>query len=357
MTTKLTIKRKWMAAASLMAVFFPLSVYVNSDDRSLPALGARLWPDFALQFALSVVCTFGWIHLAAWMQRFPRGLFGEFAHRPNHWWSQTLAALVFVALTMPLAVVILNGLHIFYYETLGMGMPVQDVDHATRATYGQFAALALCVYAIMSNHHAVSRMETLEVRAERLEKENLLSQFNALRTQVNPHFLFNSLSVLSSLVNKDPELSEKFIDRLSKAYRYILEQRDSDLVSLETELDFLKSYTFLLQTRFDHKFEVQVDLDATIIRQTRIAPLTLQLLVENAVKHNRMSGKEPLLIRIEQQGEYLIVRNPYRPRGEQTSTTGVGLQNIANRYNLLTDKVVWAGEKEEEFLVKIPLLH
>jgi LytS/YehU family sensor histidine kinase len=209
---------------------------------------------------------------------------------------------------------------------------------------------------LIANRHIMDYMEEVQLKAEQLEKENLLSQFSALKSQVNPHFLFNSLSILSSLVRKDPDLSEQFIDRLSRAYRYILEQRDTDVVPLRTELEFLQSYTFLLQTRFCQKFEVTVVVDDETKNTSRIPPLTLQILVENAVKHNRMSEKEPLQIIVERDGDMLVVRNNFRPRGEEVNSTGVGLQNIINRYALLTDRPVWAGECEDEFVVRVPLL-
>lgn len=202
------------------------------------------------------------------------------------------------------------------------------------------------------------RAERLTLKTEKLEKEKLIQQVALLKTQVNPHFLFNSLSILSSLVRVNPDLSEKFIDQLGRSYRYILEQKDQSLVSLRTELGFIQSYTFLLTIRFENKFEVRIDLPEEIYDQYRIALLTLQLLVENAVKHNRMSMEEPLIVEIFKTGveNYLWVRNRIRPRNGTYTSTGIGLQNIINRYALLTDSPVWAGESDGHFIVKIPLL-
>lgn len=343
-------------AAGLMLVYLPLGIYVNSDDRSWSSLAGRFFPDFVLQYGVSTVITFGWITMAERMQRLLRRYLDEYILRPGVIWPNLLAGFLFFGLSMTVIVAVLKSTEWLFYGAMGMQYPVADLEHATRAIYGQFATLSLCVYVLIANRHIMDYKEEVQVRAEQLEKENLLSQFNALKSQVNPHFLFNSLSILSSLVRKDPELSEQFIDRLSKAYRYILEQRDSDLVPLRTELDFLQAYAFLLQTRFGHKFEVRVELPDAVVETTRIPPLTLQLLVENAVKHNRMSEQEPLLIRVEAAGGQLVVRNPFRPRGETKHSTGVGLQNIINRYALLTDRPVWAGETEREFVVRVPLL-
>lgn len=199
--------------------------------------------------------------------------------------------------------------------------------------------------------------QLFKLKSDQLETQQLVNEISLLKTQVNPHFLFNSLSILSSLVRIDPDLSERFIDQLSRSYRYILEQKDQSLVTLRTELGFIESYSFLLKIRFENKFSVDIQLPDYILDKYKIAPLTLQLLIENAVKHNRMSVSEPLIVTISVEvGQMLIVKNKLQPRSTPAISTGVGLQNIMNRYALLTDRPVWAGEADEYFVVKIPLL-
>lgn len=200
------------------------------------------------------------------------------------------------------------------------------------------------------------RMEAMQQRARELEKQQLLNEIALLKTQVNPHFLFNSLSILSSLVHANPDLSEQFIHQLSRSYRYILEQKDQSLVTMRTELEFIRSYAFLLKIRFENKFDLQIRLDGAVLDQYKIAPLTLQLLVENAVKHNRMSEREPLVVEVFMEEEALFVKNRLQPRSSPEPSTGTGLNNIINRYALLTDRPVWAGERGEEFVVQVPLL-
>lgn len=350
-------RRKWIMAAGLMLVFLPLGVYVNSDDRSWTALSQRIFPDFTIQFVISTAVTYAWISMSEWIQKNLRRFWGDYILRTAVLWPNLLAGLLFFIASMAGIALILQFTEWLFFRALGMDYPVADLQHATRATYGQFATLSLCVYILIANRHIMDYMEEVHLKAEQLEKENLLSQFSALKSQVNPHFLFNSLSILSSLVKKDPDLSEQFIDRLARAYRYILEQRETDIVPLATELEFLQSYTFLLQTRFEHKFEVKIDLDPHTVQTSSIPPLTLQILVENAVKHNRMSEREPLHIAITRDGDHLSVRNNFRPRGVEVVSTGMGLQNIINRFALLTDKPVQAGEREDEFVVKVPLLN
>lgn len=356
MNKKIPARRKWLMATGLVLVFLPLGIYVNSDSLSWEALSERFFPDIVVQFIVSTIITYGWISFAEWIQKTLRRYMGDYILRAGVLRPNLLAGLLFFVASMAGIALLLEGTEWLFYDAMEMTYPIADLRHATRATYGQFATLSLCVYILIANRHIMDHMEEIQVKAEQLEKENLLSQFSALKSQVNPHFLFNSLSILSSLVKKDPDLSEQFIDRLSRAYRYILEQRETDVVPLATELEFLQSYTFLLQTRFKNKFEVQVDLEKEVIETSKIPPLTLQLLVENAVKHNRMSEREPLIIRIQRDGDMLTVRNKFRPRGEDVSSTGVGLQNIINRYALLTDCRVWAGEREDEFVVRVPIL-
>jgi two-component system, LytTR family, sensor kinase len=227
-----------------------------------------------------------------------------------------------------------------------------------RTNTGLTIVISISIFYLILNRKAHFRMRDMEIQAEQLMKENALAQFEALKNQVSPHFLFNSLSILSSLVHVDANLSEKFIGQLAKAYRYILEQKDNDTVSLKTELDFLQSYAFLLKIRFENKFDVKILITDQEAERYRIAPLTLQLLIENCVKHNRMSQKEPLIVTISVKDNYLVVINPIRSRSEfeRITSTGIGLANIKNRYHLLTKSPVQIVQDEESFTVKIPLL-
>lgn len=227
-----------------------------------------------------------------------------------------------------------------------------------RANYALTLVISISIFYLILNRKSHFRMRAIEIQAEQLRKENALAQFEALKNQVSPHFLFNSLSILSSLVHVDANLSEKFIDQLSRAYRYILEQKDNDTVTLKTELDFLNSYAFLLKIRFENKFDVKISVTNDEAEKYRIAPLTLQLLIENCVKHNRMSEKEPLIVTIRINGDYLVVRNSIRPRTEieRITSTGIGLANIKKRYQLLTKSPLQIEQEENMFTVNIPLI-
>ena len=190
----------------------------------------------------------------------------------------------------------------------------------------------------------------------RLQKENLQSQFEMLKNQVNPHFLFNSLNVLISLIKHEPDTAEKFTEQLSKVYRYVLENKEKDLVSLETELDFLKAYVYLLEIRFMDKLKISINLPEEKL-STQLPPIALQLLIENAIKHNTFSKKHPLFIDIHiDEEDYLHVLNNLQVRENRIESTGIGLKNIETRYSYLTDKKICCGVVNDCFEAKIPLL-
>lgn len=252
-----------------------------------------------------------------------------------------------------------NGDGVWSTETLQIPFSVKAPFYRRWVFRIAFLALmaALGVGVYRYRRQVRRRMEAMHARSEELEKQRLLNEIALLKTQVNPHFLFNSLSILSSLVHVNADLSEQFIDQLSRSYRYILEQKDHSLVSIRTELEFIRSYAFLLKIRFENKFDLRIQLGEALLDRYQIAPLTLQLLVENAVKHNRMSAKEPLIVDVFAEGDTLVVKNILQPRATPESSTGTGLKNIISRYALLTDKPVWAGKTADNFfVVRVPLL-
>ncbi|GAB2829824.1 hypothetical protein GCM10027043_34680 [Ferruginibacter profundus] len=213
---------------------------------------------------------------------------------------------------------------------------------------------ALFIYILEKSFALYELMLIKSAQAEKLQEEYSQVRLLALKSQVNPHFLFNSLSVLSSLVHSDAETSEKFIIQLSKAYRYILEQKDAALISLKEELSFLEAYFFLLQIRFGKKIELKknISVEPEIFQ---LPPLTLQLLVENAVKHNKMSVAEPLIIEISAHDKAIEVKNNFNPREAEERSTGIGLDNITKRVAYVTNDPVQVIQNDNWFNVIIPL--
>ena len=182
------------------------------------------------------------------------------------------------------------------------------------------------------------------------------AKFESLKNQLDPHFLFNSLNVLTSLIGENPTQAERFTTKLSKVYRYVLEQRNKDLVPIEEELKFAKTYMELLGMRFEDAVKFNIP-DSLSNNALKIVPLSLQLLLENAVKHNVVSSSKPLTINIYEEGNYLIIENNINPKEAIGKSTKVGLQNIADRYGLITDKGVKIANNNKTFKVSLPLLY
>ncbi len=192
--------------------------------------------------------------------------------------------------------------------------------------------------------------------AEQLQKENFQAKYEVLKNQIDPHFFFNNLSVLTSLLYKDQDLAAEYINQLSKIYRYILEKRDEILLLLKDELTFLDSYFFLISIRHVNHILFTVDLEAQTISNCYMPPSTLQLLVENAIKHNRFSANEPLKITVSENEDSLIIKNTLQRRKLIEETSKLGLENIKNRYVLLSGKKISVHEEAGDFIVTLPKL-
>lgn len=192
------------------------------------------------------------------------------------------------------------------------------------------------------------------LRASNLEKEKSQVQFDNLKNQLNPHFLFNSLTSLDSLIHENPTLASEFLRQLAKVFRYVLQNKEKGLVSLETELNFIKNYVALLQTRFGESLSTDFNISEEALDQ-QIAPVTLQILIENALKHNIINQANPLNIKIFNQENYLIIQNPIQQKKQVETSNGQGLNNLKSLYSFLSDKELLI-EKNEIFRVKIPLI-
>lgn len=188
-----------------------------------------------------------------------------------------------------------------------------------------------------------------------LQEETNIAQFEILKSQVNPHFLFNSLNVLSSLIHIDQKKAAKFVRQLSKVYRYVLEIKDKDLIMLDDEIPFVESYIYLLKTRFDQNLSVNMDISENSKKQM-IAPMVIQLLLENAIKHNIVSKTKPLSITIEETDGFLQISNNLQLKSSLEKSSNTGLNNIKKRYEYLSSKKIEIVETDDQFSVSIPLL-
>lgn len=190
-------------------------------------------------------------------------------------------------------------------------------------------------------------------REEQYKRDVISAQYEVLRSQVNPHFLFNSLSVLTSLVETEPQAAVKFIGKLAEVYRYVLDMHDRDTVSLAEELNLANAYLFMQQYRFTEQLIVNINIKNPV---GKIVPHSLQMLLENALKHNITSEENPLKIEVYEEDGYVVCRNNYQPREVVGLSTGAGLKNIAGRYAVLTPKPVLSGIEGDSFVVRIPII-
>jgi two-component system LytT family sensor kinase len=195
-----------------------------------------------------------------------------------------------------------------------------------------------------------------EKQNEKLEREKLHAELSLLKGIINPHFLFNNLNSLSSLIEEDPEKAQGFLDELTRVFRYLLRNNQTELTTLEEELKFIQTYYQLLRTRYGTGIEMYIDVDPSYY-ELFLPPLTLQLLVENAVKHNRIQKNDPVKIElVSEEGNKLVVRNNVFPKEGKSESTGLGLYSINARYKILDKPELIIEKREKEFRVTIPLI-
>jgi sensor histidine kinase YesM len=211
---------------------------------------------------------------------------------------------------------------------------------------------------IVSVFHIIffyNRYQKNKIKEQKVIAGAASAKFDALKNQLDPHFLFNSLNVLTSLIEENPKNAQKFTTSLSKVYRYVLEQKNKDLITVDEELDFARTYMSLLKMRFEDSIIFEIP-DKALNPESKVVPLSLQLLLENAVKHNMVTSSKPLHIKIYESEGMLIVENNLQPKQIVKKSSGVGLENIKQRYNLLSNKKVSINQQANRFAVAIPML-
>jgi sensor histidine kinase YesM len=225
-----------------------------------------------------------------------------------------------------------------------------------RATTAVIHVLSVATLILtMFSYRFFKRWKESELKKEILEKEKATVQYDNLKNQLNPHFLFNSLTSLNSLIFENPQLASEFLQQLSRVYRYVLEHKDKTLVNLSTEVDFIANYTKLLLSRFENGLKVNIAIEDADLDK-KILPVTLQILIENAIKHNIISRESPLVIDIYTDAAYLIVRNNLQIKHVIEYSNGQGLDNLKNLYKVLIEKEIVIEKTDGSFLVKIPLI-
>jgi len=261
-----------------------------------------------------------------------------------------------------LALVVSN---VFYTIPVSVGLSALWFAFAREPAFdwdAVFKATALCVICVVFITHTyetvflIRSWETDRIRSEKLEKQRIQAELEALRNQIDPHFIFNSLNTLSHLIEQDSEKARRFNDHLADVYRYILSNKDRDLVLLKEEIVFLHNYFELLKIRFGNAVRLRLELGSNDPERLLLPPISLQVLLENAIKHNDFSEDHPLTLRVWVEGETIRASNERRPKRSQRPSSQVGLKNLNERYRVVTNKEITALQINGRFEVTLPIL-
>lgn len=203
--------------------------------------------------------------------------------------------------------------------------------------------------------YLVRKSQMIVLENQQLRTDNILNQYEALKSQLNPHMLFNSLNTLQSLIRESPAKAQDYLQELSRVLRYTLQENDNQTATLREEMTFIDAYIYLLKMRFEENLTFDIRIDS-VMEKRLLPPMALQLLIENAVKHNEISNRRPLSIALYTEGEKLIVTNRLQPKITQAAGTRIGLANLAKRYRLLFKQEIIVQEDNEFFKVTLPLI-
>lgn len=215
---------------------------------------------------------------------------------------------------------------------------------------------SVLVLSIMLAREFLFSWRELALREQKMKNEVLTSKFELLKNQVNPHFMFNSLNTLNSLISQDQDLASKYVGQLSNVYRSVLEAGKNEVITVGEELKMLESYIFLQSIRFEDRFRVDIQLDEHT-KSKHLPPLVLQMLIENAIKHNEVTSDHPLVIQVYTEGEMICVKNKIVPKKVLPGdASNIGLANIRSRYEVLSDIPIEVINEDADFIVKLPLL-
>jgi two-component system LytT family sensor kinase len=321
-----------MVIASYMVRYFVLS------DEFQFVLISYFWDS-----VLSIIAFLGMLQLMRWMHQW---LNRVLPFEKGQFWR------VFLQLGFSLVVVMV--LRWLFFMLIRANF---DFETSTIFRFFAFAldVLVVClINAWFFGEYFLEQWRAVAIEAEQAKRESIRSQYEALKNQVNPHFLFNSFTVLNELIFEDPTVASHYLEQLSKVYRYILKNNEVNQVTVEKEIEFLKSYIHLLDIRYGANFQMEIDLDEQALR-SKLPPITLQILLENAVKHNIISKERPLKVGIFSKDNQVWVTNNFQPRPARETLRKLGLENIRNRYRLLNQETVEVIEGPDQWIVKLPM--
>ena len=231
------------------------------------------------------------------------------------------------------------------------------IDTGPAITTGLISGAIVIFLTVVYEALFLSKERELDTKiVDQLDRERQHAELNSLKGELDPHFVFNALTTLSHLISIDMHKAQLFTNNLAQVYKYLLINKDRELISLNEEIKFINDYFFLLNIRYDNRLKLTFDMDNGYVEKIMIIPCSLQLLIENAIKHNQFTEKEPLLINIALNGEYLKVENKIRGRQYATGSTKIGLANLSNRYRLVFNKDIIINKEQDKFIVSLPLI-
>lgn len=269
------------------------------------------------------------------------------------WLKSPVRRLVyqFISLTLFFGLLIFVGFYLWARLAQGMSFG-QIMEEALPSLKAAFIFMFLSL--LLGNTVLFFKnWKTATIQQEELKRAHLALQYQSLKDQVRPHFLFNSLSSLATLINTDTDKATLFVHKLSDVYRYVLEQRATELVSLKDDLKFMEDYVFLQKIRFGNNLQIKNALDLDLNRL--VIPLSLQMLVENAIKHNEISSEHPLLIEISSTGKgHVIVKNKLKKKEVSEPSLGTGLENLRKQIAWFSDDPLLVQEEQQAFIVRMP---
>ncbi len=242
----------------------------------------------------------------------------------------------------------INYLQVWFYFGKSIG------EYFSKMSFSQFKLpiyISIVMFLFFYLFYFYREVQKLKLKEAKLQTENAKAKFNAIKNQIDPHFLFNNLNVLYSIIDENPQNAKKFVKNLSSIYRYILEHKDVDLISLDNEIDFAKRYLELLKFRFEDSLNYTIKIERSNVK---IVSLATQILLENAIKHNKITNDEPLFINIFLEDDYLVIENNYNPiHGKKSTKTG--LKSINDRCQFLLKKEIEIIKTDEKYKIRVPI--
>ncbi len=268
-------------------------------------------------------------------------------------------SMVFLAFIIALFVVIFFGfISGFYSRSVVREFIRPDMNFSRQSLRftiprGIFTGLVTTLYTFFTKLNF--QKQSFELENEMLKKESIKSQYEALKNEISPHFLFNSLNALQSIIREDSKAAIDYVRHLSSVLRYTIQDSENQFVDLKDELELAESYIYLLKMRFGNNLVINISIPE-ISQSRKVLPLTIQTLVENAIKHNEISSRSPLKVSISMEDDLLVVANDIQDKLTKESSMGIGLSNLEQRYKLLTGKEIFIIRTKTQFIVKVPAI-